>query len=81
MRDEQLGSKRKLKQAVYELFKAPSTEARSADDGANVKSWKELTEYAVGTDYWKARVICMRQPAVNMKLRNHVVEGCVCVCV
>ena len=44
-------------------------------DVPKVKSCEKLTVYAADRDYWKARVKCMRQLAVNVKLGSHVVEG------
>ena len=66
---------RKLKQAVFEIFKAPS-QGDLLMDAPTVKSWRELKQYAADRDYWKARVRSFRQrPVVNVTLGQHLVEG------
>ena len=65
---------RKLKQAVYEIFKAPS-HGDLLMDAPTVKSWRELRQYAADRDYWKARVWSFRQrPVINVTLGQHLVE-------
>ena len=46
---------RKLKEAVYEIFRAPS-QGDLLMDAPTVSSWRELKQYAADRDYWKARV-------------------------
>ena len=66
---------RKLKQAVFEIFKAPS-QGDILMDAPTMKSWRELKQYAEDRDYWKARVRSLRQrPVVSVALGKHVVEG------
>ena len=66
--------KRKLKQAVYELYRSP----RLGDllmDASKAKSWRELTLYVVDKEYWKTRVRGIRQQSViNVSMGAHVEE-------
>ena len=69
------GMKRKLKQAVFELYSEP----RPGDllmDAPKTRSWRELLYYAQDREYWKARVRSMRQqPVVSVHIGTHVEEG------
>ena len=71
-----MDSERKLKQAVFEMFRAP----RPGDllmDAPKVKSWHELRLFACDKEYWKARVRSMRQqPVVRVDIGKHVESGC-----
>ncbi len=71
-----MGTERKLKQAVFELFKAPSP-GDLLMDAPTRQSWYELQAYAADKEYWKARVRKMRQPRVSVKVRlgEHFEEG------
>ena len=70
-----MDSERKLKQAVYELYRLP----RRGDllmDAPKTKSWRELMHYAEDKEFWKARVRGMRQqPVINVSMGAHVEEG------
>ena len=66
---------RKLKMAVYEIFRAPS-QGDLLMDAPTVSSWRELKQYAADRDYWKARVRSLRQRSVTkVTIGQHVVEG------
>ena len=70
-----MGSDRKLKQAVFELYKSPSA-GDLLMDSPKTKSWRELMQYAADKEYWKARVRVMRQcPVVNVNMGTHVEDG------
>ena len=67
-----MGKDRKLKQAVYEMFRAPKP-GDLLMDAPKVKSWYELGAYAWDKEYWKARVRSMRQrPVVRIDIGKHV---------
>ena len=71
-----MDNERKLKQAVFEMFRAP----RPGDllmDAPKVKSWHELRLFACDKEYWKARVRSMRQqPVVRVDIDKHVESDC-----
>ena len=69
-----MGPERKIKQAVFELFKAP-TEGNLLMDAPVVGSWKELCTYAMDREYWRTRVRKMKQPRVHIQMGPHVAEG------
>ena len=70
-----MDTERKLKQAVYVLYKSPTIGDLLMDD-PKTKSWRELLQYAADKEYWKARVRAMRQrPMVSVNLATHVEEG------
>ena len=70
-----MGKERKLKQAVYVLYKSPKT-GDLLMDAPKTKSWSELMQYAAEKEYWKARVRAMRQrPVVSVNIGTHVEEG------
>ena len=70
-----MGKDRKLKQAVFELYKAPS-QGDLMMDAPKVDSWSELMKLAADRDYWKARVRGFRQqPIVKVDLGNHVEDS------
>ena len=70
-----MGDERKLKQAVFELFKAPS-QGDLLMDAPKVNSWRELKQFAADRVYWQARVRGLRQqPIVEMDLGKHVEAG------
>ena len=59
-----MGTDRKLKQAVFEMFRAPK-EGDLLMDAPERDSWRCLCTYACDRDYWRARVRAMRQPQVE----------------
>ena len=70
-----MGQDRKLKQAVFEIFKAPS-EGDLLMDAPKMSSWRELTQFAADRDFWKTRVRRLRQdPLVKVTVGQHVEEG------
>ena len=70
-----MDSKRKLKQAVYELYKSPQR-GDLLIDSPKTKSWRELMRYAEDKEFWKARVRGMRQqPVIKVSMGAHVEEG------
>ena len=68
-----MGSERKLKQAVYEMFTNRS-EGDILMDVPTTKSWRELLKYAEDKEYWRARVREMQQPRVRVETGPHVEE-------
>ena len=63
-----------LKQAVYEIFRAPS-QGDLLMDAPSTSSWKELKQFAADRDFWKARVRRLRQqPVVKVTLGKHIEE-------
>ena len=70
-----MGQTRKLKQAVFEMFKL-RREGDLLMDAPTAKTWRELTTYAADKKYWKARVRAMKQPKVAVAVRGaQFVEG------
>ena len=70
-----MGPERKLKQAVFELFKSP-TEGNLLMDAPTVNSWKELLARARNREAWRERVRCLRQaPKVRVDIGPHKVES------
>ena len=70
-----MGQDRKLNQAVFELFKAPS-QGDLLMDSPKVDSWRELMRFVADRDYWKARVRGLRQqPIVEVNLGKHVEDS------
>ena len=66
---------RKLKQAVFELFRSPS-QGDLLMDAPKVNSWRELMQFAADRVYWQARVRGLRQqPIVKVDLGKHVEDG------
>ena len=59
-----MGTERKLKHAVFEMFKAPK-EGDLLMDAPERDSWRCLCTYACDRDYWRTRVRAMRQPQVE----------------
>ena len=59
-----MGPDRMLKQAMYEMYKAPQT-GDMLMDAPTTDTWKELCTYAWDRDYWRARVRALRQPRVT----------------
>ena len=65
---------------MYEVFTVQSDEVSQVIcdlvmDVSKVKFWKELKVCVVDRDNWRESVRRMRQPTVNVKLGNHVLEG------
>ena len=59
-----MGPQRKVKQAIFEMFKA----RRHGDmlmDAPATDSWRELCTYACDREYWRTRVRALRQPRVT----------------
>ena len=70
-----MGSERKIKQAVFELFKA-QTEGNLLMDAPVVDSWKELCTRAMYKEAWRERVRCLRQaPKIQVDIGPHRVAG------
>ena len=70
-----MGVERKLKQAIFELYSAP-TPGDLLMDAPKTRSWRELLSYAEDREYWKARVRSMRQqPVVHVDMGQHVEVG------
>ena len=69
-----MGPERKLKQAVFEMFKRRS-EGDLLMDAPCTKSWRELTTYDMNRDYWRARVRAMKQSRVSVDMGTHIEEG------
>ena len=59
-----MGRERKLKQAVFVMFKAQQP-GDLLMDAPKTNSWRELCTYACDRDYWRARVRALRQPRVT----------------
>ena len=56
-----MGPTRKVKQAVFEMFKAPS-EGDLLMDAPKTSSWRELCKFAFEDEQWKARVRALKFP-------------------
>ena len=69
-----MGHERKIKQAVYEIFKMRG-EGDLLMDAPVVDSWRELQKYAADRDYWRTRTRELLQPRVRVELGPHFVEG------
>ena len=69
-----MGSERKLKQAVFEMFKNRS-EGDLLMDAPSTESWRELLKYAEDKVFWRTRVRAMKQPRVRVEIGAHHVEG------
>ena len=69
-----MGQERKLKQAVFEMFKMRN-EGDLLMDAPSTTSWRELTTHAMDKDYWRARVRAMKQPRVTVDMGTHIEEG------
>ena len=67
-----MGSERKLKQALYEMFVRPREGDMLMDVPNTNGSWRELLKYAVDKDYWRTRVRAMRQPRVRVEIKPRV---------
>ena len=66
-----MGPETKIKQAVFELFKAP-TEVNLLMDALVVGSWKELCTRAMNKEAWRERVRCPRQsPKIRVDIGPH----------
>ena len=66
-----LGPERMIKQAIYEMYKAPQPGDMLMDAPAT-SSWRELCTYACDREYWRARVRAFRQPRVTtVNLGSH----------
>ena len=68
-----LGPERKIKQAVFEMFKS-KTEGDMLMDAPPHQTWRELCSYAVNRDYWRATVRSMKQPRIRVE-GPEVIEG------
>ena len=70
-----MGPERKIKQAAFELFKAP-TEGNLLMDAPAVDSWKELCTRAMNKEAWRERVRYLRQaPKIRVDIGPHRVAG------
>ena len=61
-----MGSERKLKQTVFEIFKS-RIDGDLLMDAPATASWRELAEFACDKTYWSTRVRSMRQPRVRVE--------------
>ena len=59
-----MGTERKLKHAIFEMYKAPQ-QGDMLMDAPATDSWRELWTYACDREYWKARVRALRQPRIT----------------
>ncbi len=68
-----MGPERKLKQAIFEMFKA-SAEGDMLMDAPTTSSWRELCTYACQEDreYWRTRVRTMKQSRLQVEMGSHV---------
>ena len=69
-----MGPDRKLKQAIFEIFKARK-EGDMLMDAPATTSWRELCAFAVDEEYWRTRVRAMRQPRLTVEMGPHKVES------
>ena len=71
-----MGPERKLKQAIFEMFK-DRQEGDMLMDAPTTTSWRELCTYACDRDYWRARVRGLRQSRVRvaMEAGPHIEEA------
>ena len=69
-----MGTERRLKQALFEMFKAPQ-EGDMLMDVPERESWRGLCTYACDREYWRTRVRAMKQPRVRVEMGSHVEEG------
>ena len=44
-------------------------------DAPQTTSWRELQAFAFDEEFWRARVLSMRQPRVTVEIGSHKVEG------
>ena len=68
-----MGQDRKLKQAVFEMFKL-RCEGDLLMDTPKTTSWRELTTRAMDKDYWRTRVRALTQPRVTVDIGSHFEE-------
>ena len=59
-----MGQERKIKQAIFEMFKSPR-EGDMLMDAPKTNSWRELCTYGCDREYWKVRVRSLKQPRVT----------------
>ena len=70
-----MDKERKVKQAIYIMFKKPQ-EGDMLMDAPAADSWHELCTYAWDREYWKARVRAMRQPRITtVDIGSHREDG------
>ena len=69
-----MGPKRLVKQALFEMFKAPQ-KGDLLMDVPKTKSWRELGKLAEGRDYWKELVRKLAQPRVHVDMGRHFEAG------
>ena len=66
-----MDKERKVKQAIFEMYRAPQSGDMLMDAPAT-SSWRELCTYACDREYWRARVRAFRQPRVTtVSLGSH----------
>ena len=69
------GKERKLKETIFEILKTPKP-GDLLMDVPKVRSCRELLSFADDKEFWKSRVMSMRQQSVvHVELGKHVVEG------
>ena len=59
-----MGRERKIKQAIFEMYKAPQ-QGDMLMDAPRTDSWRELCTYGCDREYWKTRVRALRQSRVT----------------
>ena len=70
-----MGTERKVKQAIFIMYKAPQ-QGDMLMDAPATDSWRELCTYACDREYWKARVRSMRQPRITtVNIGSHIEDG------
>ena len=70
-----MGKERKVKQAIFVMFKSPQ-QGDMLMDAPATNSWYELCAYALDREYWRSRVRALRQPSITtVTLGSHYEEG------
>ena len=69
-----MGPDRMIKQAVFEMFKAPQT-GDMLMDTPKTDSWRELCSYACDREYWRSPVRALRQPRMTTIVLGSHREG------
>ena len=69
-----MGTERKVKQAIFVMFKSPQ-QGDMLMDAPATDSWYELCKYALDREYWRSRVRALRQPSITtVTLGSHYYE-------
>ena len=70
-----MGPERKLKQAVFEMFKKRSQGDLLMDAPKHNGSWRMLCTMACAREQWRMRVRLLTQTRISIELGSHVEEG------